>query len=224
MTEKQRLDRHTVAMRAAMEIQDGWAVNLGNGLPDLIRDYIPEGRDVWLESENGILGFKAIDIDAGEVPDWDYITASGSAVKPIPGTSIFDSAQSFALMRRGRLDATFLGAMQVSEKGDMANWTIHPEALGGPGGAADLCVGPKRKIVCMFHTTDDGKPRIVKKCTLPLTGRECVNLLITDIAVIEVTKQGMVLKEVAPGWTPQEVQGLTEPKLIVVKDLKEITL
>ena len=127
-------------------------------------------------------------------------------------------------MRCGRLDATVLGGLQVSEKGDLANWTMHPEALGGPGGAADLCVGPKRKIVCMFHTTNEGEPRIVKECTLPLTGAKCVDLLITDIAVIEISKEGMVLKEVAPGWTAEEVQALTEPKLIVSKDLKEIEL
>lgn len=224
MKQKQRLDRHTIAMRAAMELQDGWAVNLGNGLPDLVRDYIPEGRDIVLQAENGILGFKAIDVEAGEEPDWDFITPSGSAVHPVPGASLFDSASSFALMRGGRLDATVLGGLQVSEKGDLANWTTAPDRLGGPGGACDLCIGPKRRIVCMFHTTDDGKPRVVKKCTLPLTGKACVNLLITDIAVIEITKEGMVLKEVAPGWTAEEVQALTEPKLIISPDLKEVTL
>ena len=150
--------------------------------------------------------------------------AGSGSVRAIAGTSVFDSAQSFALMRGGRLDATVLGGLQVSEQGDLANWTMHPEALGGPGGAADLCIGPKKKIVCMFHNTNEGEPRLVKECTLPLTGAKCVNLVITDIAVVEITKEGMVLKEYAPGWTVEEIQALTEPKLIIDKNLKEIEL
>ena len=219
---KQRLDEETIALRVAKEFKDGEVVNLGYGIPSLVLNFIPEGRTVLFQCENGVLG--AGPLAAPGEGDEDLVNASGQYITPAPGMSIFDSVEAFNMIRGGHIDATVLGAYQVSEKGDLANWRT-PERPGlGVGGAMDLAVGAKRLIVAMLHTTRDGKPKIVKECSYPLTARECVDLIVTDLAVIEVTKEGLVLKEIAPGWSEDEVQAVTEPKLIVAKDLKEIEL
>jgi 3-oxoacid CoA-transferase B subunit len=234
---KSRLDEQTIAMRAAREFEDGMVVNLGGGIPTLACNYVPEGREVLFHAENGALGYGGI---AGtEEADWDLFNASFQPVTPLPGMSFFQHDESFALIRGGHVDISVLGALEVSEKGDLANWIAgdlsgfdgsladwigldrYPPAVGG---AMDLAVGAKRVIVAMLHTTRNGQPKIVKKCKYELTGRECVSLIITDLAVIEVTPQGLVLKEIAPGWMPEEVQALTEPRLIVADDLREISL
>jgi len=220
---KQRLDRETIAMRAAKELTDGDYANLGLGIPQLCALHIPEG--VLFESENGALGYgPLVTQDELEKADQHYIDAGSKYFTPAPGMAIFDMVTSFAMIRSGRL-ITILGGMQVSEKGDLANWNTGADPLGGTiGGGMDLAVGAKKVIITMEHTTKEGKPKIVKQCTAPLTAKECVDLVITDLAVIEPTPDGLVLKEVAPGWTAEEVQALTEPKLIVAEDLKEIEL
>ena len=211
-----------MALRAAKEFKDGDSVNLGIGIPVLCANYIPAGREVLFHSENGILGFG--ELTAPGEGDPDLLNASGQTVHPKPGMSCFGHAESFCMIRGGHLDISVMGGFQVSEKGDLANYMIPERQIGTIGGAMDLAYGAKRKIIVMNHVTKIGEPRIVKKCTYPLTAVNCVNLVITDIAVIEITKKGMVLKEVAPGWTPQEVQKLTEPKLTVAPDLHEIEL
>lgn len=220
---KQRLEREVIAMRAAKELKDGDCANLGIGIPNLCALYIPEG--VLFETENGALGYgPLVTEDEVEKADIHYIDAGGRFWTPVPGMALFDIVTSFAMIRSGRL-ITILGALQVSEKGDLANWNTGADPLGGTiGGGMDLAVGSKRVIITMEHTTKDGKPKVVKKCTAPLTAKECVDLIVTDLAVIEVTPDGLVLKEVAPGWTAKEVQALTEPKLIVAADLKEMEL
>ena len=222
MEGKFKLDRQTMALRAAKEFKDGDSVNLGIGIPVLCANYIPAGREVLFHSENGILGFG--ELTAPGEGDPDLLNASGQTVHPKPGMSCFGHAESFCMIRGGHLDISVMGGFQVSEKGDLANYMIPERQIGTIGGAMDLAYGAKRKIIVMNHVTKTGEPRIVKKCTYPLTAVNCVNLVITDIAVIEITKKGMVLKEVAPGWTPQEVQKLTEPKLTVAPDLHEIEL
>ncbi len=220
---KQRLDRDTIAMRAAKELKDGDCVNLGFGLPTLCALYVPDG--VRFQTESGILGYGPL-VLASEIEkaDWRYIDASGRFTTPVPGMAFFDVLVSFAMIRSGRL-TTVMGGFQVSEKGDLANWNLGDEALGGTlGGAMDLAVGSNKVIITMEHNTKAGDSRIVKKCTYPLTAKESVNLIITDLAVVEVTPEGLSLKEVAPGWTAAEVQALTEPKLSVAPDLKEIEL
>jgi 3-oxoacid CoA-transferase B subunit len=220
---KQRLDRDTIAMRAAKELKDGDCVNLGFGLPTLCALYVPEG--VRFQTESGILGYGPL-VLASEIEkaDWRYIDASGRFCTPVPGMAVFDVLVSFAMIRSGRL-ITIMGGFQVSEKGDLANWNTGDDALGGTiGGAMDLAVGSNKVIITMEHNTKDGGYRIVKKCTYPLTAKERVTLIITDLAVVEVTPEGLLLKEVAPGWTAEEVQELTEPKLIIAPDLKEIEL
>lgn len=211
-----------MALRAAKEFKDGDSVNLGIGIPVLCANYIPAGREVLFHSENGILGFG--ELTAPGEGDPDLLNASGQTVHSKPGMSCFGHAESFCMIRGGHLDISVMGGFQVSEKGDLANYMIPERQIGTIGGAMDLAYGAKRKIIVMNHVTKTGEPRIVKKCTYPLTAVNCVNLVITDIAVIEITKKGMVLKEVAPGWTPQEVQKLTEPKLTVAPDLHEIEL
>ena len=220
---KQRLERDVIAMRAAKELKDGDCVNLGFGLPTLCALYVPEG--VRFETEAGLLGYgRLVMADEADKADWHYIDASGRFCTPAPGMAIFDVVASFCMIRRGRL-ISIMGGFQVSEKGDLANWNTGGDALGGTiGGAMDLAVGGKRVIILMEHTTKDGKPRVVKRCTYPLTAKEAVDLVITDLAVIEVTPDGLVLKEVAPGWTAGEVQALTESELIIAPDLKEIEL
>ena len=220
---KQRLERDVMGMRAAKELKDGDCVNLGFGIPTLCALYVPEG--IRFQTEAGLLGYgRLVMADEVEKADWHYIDASGRFCTPAPGMAIFDVVTSFVMIRSGRL-ISIMGGFQVSEKGDLANWNTGGDALGGTiGGAMDLAVGSRMVIITMEHTTKDGKPRLVKECTYPLTAKECVDLVITDLAVIEVTPEGLVLKEVAPGWTADEVQALSEPELIISPDLKEVEL
>lgn len=219
---KQRLDRETMAMRVAREFQDGDVVNLGIGIPTLASNFIPEGRQVIFHTENGALGFGPIAPEGEE--DIDLINAGGQFITRLPGMCFFHHADSFAMIRGGHIDITVLGGLQVSEKGDLANWMSPERRVGNIGGAMDLAAGSKRVIVAMEHTTRDGQLKIVRECDYPLTAKECVDLIVTDVAVIEVTPHGLVLREVAPGWSAEEVQALTEPQLLVAEDLKEIEL
>ena len=222
MQEKARLDRQTIALRAAREFQDGDVVNLGLGLPGLTSNYVPAGREVLFQAEVGVLGY-------GELTDWgkgdlELVNASGQTVHPQPGMCFFDHAESFLMIRGGHVDISVMGAFQISEKGDLANYMVPERRIGVIGGAMDLAYGAKRLIVVMNHNTKEGKPRILKKCSYPLTALKCVDLIVTDIAVIEVTEKGLVLNEVAPGWTPEEVQRQTEPTLIIAPDCQEMAL
>jgi 3-oxoacid CoA-transferase subunit B len=222
MQEKARLDRQTIALRAAREFQDGDVVNLGLGLPGLTSNYVPAGREVLFQAEVGVLGY-------GELTDWgkgdlELVNASGQTVHPQLGMCFFDHAESFLMIRGGHVDISVMGAFQISEKGDLANYMVPERRIGVIGGAMDLAYGAKRLIVVMNHNTKEGKPRILKKCSYPLTALKCVDLIVTDIAVIEVTEKGLVLKEVAPGWTPEEVQRQTEPTLIIAPDCQEMAL
>lgn len=220
---KQRLDKDTIAMRAAKELKSGDYVNLGLGIPNLCALYIPEG--VIFQSENGVLGYGPLVMeDEIEKAELHRVDAGGRFWTPAPGMAFFDLVTSFAMIRGGRLVA-ILGGLQVSEKGDLANWNTGGDALGGTiGGGMDLALGAKRLIVTMEHTTKDGRPKIVEECTYPLTAERCVDLIITDIAVIDVMREGLLLKEIAPGWTVDEIQSQTSAKLIVAPDVEEITL
>jgi len=219
---KMRLDEETIALRAAKEFEDGMVVNLGYGMPGLCANFIPEGRTIFFQSENGVLGYGPLLTD--EEKDYELINASDQPVTHLPGMCFFDSAVSFDMIRGGHIDVVILGAYQVSEKGDLANWGRPGRPATGMGGGMDLALGGKKLMVMMLHTTKEGGPRIVRQCTFPLTARNCVKKIFTDIAVIDVTKQGLVLREVAPAWTAEEVQALTEARLIVGEDLKEIEL
>jgi 3-oxoacid CoA-transferase B subunit len=219
---KERLDRQIMALRVAKEFQDGDIVNLGVGIPMLACNFIPAGREVIFHSENGVLGFGEVTLP-GE-GDLDLVNAGGQTVHRQPGMCFFGHDESFAIVRGGHLDVSVMGAYQVSEKGDLANYMIPERQVGTIGGAMDLAFGAKRLIIAMNHTTKNEEPRIVKKCSYLLTAPKCVDLIVTDIAVIEVTDRGLVLKEVAPGWTSQEVQSVTEPKLIVDPDCHEVEL
>ncbi len=214
------LTREQIAKRAAQELKDGYFVNLGIGIPTFVGNYLPEGADILLHSENGILGYGPSPYEGEE--DADLVNASKATVSLLRGASFFSSAESFAMVRGGHMDATILGSLQVSEKGDLANWTVPGKMMKGVGGAMDIVAGTRLVIVTMEHTTKDGKPKILKECTLPLTAKGVVNLIVTDLGVMEVTKKGLVLKEVAPGVTPEEVQAKTEPTLIIADDLKEV--
>lgn len=220
---KARLDRHTIALRVAKEIPQDSIVNLGIGIPDLVANLIPEEKNVHFQAEHGVLGFGSIIFDKDRI-DWDYTDAGGHPVEIKPGACFFHHADSFAMIRGGHIDITVLGALQVSEKGDLANWWFPEAGFGNIGGAMDLAVGSKKLFVAMEHTTTAGKPKIVKACTYPITAKKCVKMIFTDIAVIDVTEGGLVLKEFAPGWTVSEIQALTEPTLQVAPDLKEIEL
>jgi len=219
---KSRLDEQTIALRAAREFTNGSIVNLGYGMPGLCANLIPEGRTVYFQSENGVLGYGCLATD--QEKDYEIINASDQPVTTLPGMCFFDSAVAFDMIRGGHIDIVVLGAYQVSEKGDLANWGRPGRPATGMGGGMDLAVGAGRVIVTMLHTTKDGEPRIVRNCTYPLTARQCVNLIVTDLAVIEVARKGLVLKEIAAGWTVKEVQALTEAELIPAADLKEIEL
>ena len=220
--EKTRLDREVIAMRVANELQDGDVVNLGLGIPTLCSLFVPEGRTIMYHSESGILNYGPI-VEPGE-ENPDLINAGGGFVAPLPGMSVFNSAEAFAMIRGGHIDVTVLGALQVSERGDLANWMLPDRGIGNVGGAMDLAAGVQRIIVAMEHTSRDGTPKVVTDCTYPLTGKECVQLIVTDIAVMAVTPEGLTLIEVAPGWTADDVQRETGPRLIVSPDLKDMGL
>jgi len=219
---KSGLSRELIALRVAREFKDGYYVNLGIGLPTLVSNFIPEDLDITLHGENGILGYGRIANE--EEMDPDLINAGSQPIIMNPGTAFFDSAEAFAMIRGGYIDAVVLGAFQVSGRGDLANWMALERRVGSIGGSMDLVNGVKKVIVAMEHTTRSGEPRIVKECAYPLTGREVVNLIVTNLAVIEVTKEGLLLKEVAPSVTPEEVQAVTQPKLKLAGGLKEIVL
>jgi 3-oxoacid CoA-transferase B subunit len=214
MQVKVRLTREQIAQRAALELPDGAYVNLGWGIPNLIADHLPPGITVYFHSENGILGMGRR-AKAGE-EDYDLVDAMKVPVTLVRGASFFHQADAHLMTRGGHLDVAVLGGFQVSAKGDLANWKIPgAKGSGGIGGAMDIAAGTKRLIVCMEHTTREGAPKIVRECTYPLTGLACVSTIVTDLAVIDVKKQGLALREVAPGWTPAEVQELTGAPLVV---------
>ena len=219
----ERLDEQTMALRAVKEFPDGAVVNLGVGIPTLCSMYVPPEKEVLFHSENGVLGFGPVITDPDQA-DLDLINAGVQPVSRKPGMSFFEHAESFAMIRGGHIDIAVLGAVQVSEKGDLANWLLPGKQVGSLGGGMDLAFCAKKLIALTTHTTKDGKPKIVKRCSEPLTAPECVDLIVSDVAVIEVTPEGLVLREVMPGWTAEEVQALTEPKLTVPPDLKEIDL
>jgi 3-oxoacid CoA-transferase subunit B len=217
---KKRLAEETIARRVAAEFRDGMIINLGYGMPTTCAAFVPKELGIFFQAENGVLGYGPPSLDAEK--DYELIDASDTPVTHAPGMCFFDSGISFDMIRGGHIDLVVMGAYQVSKTGDLANWGRPGRPATGMGGAMDLAAGSKQVFIMMLHTTKDGGPRIVNQCTFPLTAKGCVKKIFTDLAVIDVAGEGLVLREIASGWCPEDVQALTEPALIVAADLKEI--
>ena len=219
MADKPKLERQAMCDRLAMEFQDGWVVNLGIGVPTLCSNYADPNKAIINHSENGVIGYGPLAAEGQE--DRHLINAGGQHVTPLPGMAIVHHADSFMMIRGGMIDVTVMGAYEVAENGDFANWRIPSRKGGGIGGAMDLAVGAKRVFIAMEHVTRDGQPKLLKKCTLPITAPGVVKLVATDLGLFEITPQGFKLVEHAPGWSPEDIQELTEGKLVISNDLRE---
>ena len=216
------LNKDQIAQRIAQEMRDGYYVNLGIGIPTLVANYIPKGINVILQSENGLLGMGPFPLEGDEDPD--LINAGKQTITALPGSAFFDSALSFGMIRAGKVDLTVLGAMEISDKGDIANWKIPGKMVKGMGGAMDLVASAKNIIVAMMHTSPNGESKLLAECTLPLTGVNCVKKVVTNLSVLEITKDGFKLLERAPGISVKEIKSKTAGRLIAEGDIPEIKL